>query len=361
MKKILYITAFPPCRQTAGQNYSRLLINELADTHYIEVIYFGYKSHEFEIYKSNIVKYYVKNNSFRKFINIFKLPFLHPFFISRFRISLLFYIWKNSANYDVLYFDFSQVFIYSLFIRHKRKIMMAHDIIIQKYKRDKNNILTSISNFFIKKTEKLLFESATEIYCFSRKDADLIKKYYNIDAVSVPFYIENAIINANYKDKHISDYFVFYGAWNRVENSEGLFWFLTSVFPYLNDVKIKIIGPKLPLRIEKIISNINNINYLGFVENPYDYIIESRGLIAPIFKGAGVKVKVIETLATGTPVIGTDVAWEGIISKNFFLANSAKEFIDTINTLKTIEITDKVKYRDIFLLEYNVNKFINYL
>ena len=38
---------------------------------------------------------------------------------------------------------------------------------------------------------------------------------------------------------------------------------------------------------------------LGFVENPYGYIAEAQGLIAPLFHGAGIKVKVVEALALG--------------------------------------------------------------
>jgi len=34
----------------------------------------------------------------------------------------------------------------------------------------------------------------------------------------------------------------------------------------------------------------------------------SKALISPLFTGAGIKVKVIEALACGIPVIGTDIA-----------------------------------------------------
>ena len=35
-------------------------------------------------------------------------------------------------------------------------------------------------------------------------------------------------------------------------------------------------------------------------------------MIAPLFHGAGVKVKAIEALALGTPVLGTEVTFEGL-------------------------------------------------
>ena len=52
--------------------------------------------------------------------------------------------------------------------------------------------------------------------------------------------------------------------------------------------------------------------YEGWLLDPYVRIANAKALIAPLFQGAGVKVKVIEALACGTPVIGTSVALEGI-------------------------------------------------
>lgn len=46
---ILYITAFPPCQKTAGQDYSRRLLDDLAlRGHKLSLIYAEYPEHELE-------------------------------------------------------------------------------------------------------------------------------------------------------------------------------------------------------------------------------------------------------------------------------------------------------------------------
>jgi hypothetical protein len=49
MNRILFITAFPPNRKTAGQNYSKELLNSLKDTFDIDLISFSYPNHDIEI------------------------------------------------------------------------------------------------------------------------------------------------------------------------------------------------------------------------------------------------------------------------------------------------------------------------
>lgn len=53
-----------------------------------------------------------------------------------------------------------------------------------------------------------------------------------------------------------------------------------------------------------------NSNIQVFFKNSYTNIAESQAFIAPIFQGARVKAKVTESLATGTSIIRTELAFE---------------------------------------------------
>lgn len=366
MKKILYITAFPPNQQSAGQNYSRQFLNELSKCCEVDLIYFQYRDHEISLDPDVHVVESFKLSTVRKCFNIMKLPFFHPFFTARFEFSLLLYINKNKSKYDIIYFDFSQVFIYSLFIKHPGKVLMSHDVIYQKYLRN-DGFVNRIMRPLLECTERALYKSAYKIFCFSKKDRQLINTRYGFDAVTVPFYLDEKIRTLSYETTDLSDYFLFYGAWNRKENSDGLYWFLKNVYPFVESVRLKIIGPALPEEIMDIVIHEENIEYCGFVDDPYKYLMYSKALIAPIFKGAGVKVKVIETLATGTPVIGTDIAFEGIDDVGdecmpaFYLANTAKAFIVALNSFPVINREDKQYLYRNFMHSYNENKAIHYL
>ena len=183
---------------------------------------------------------------------------------------------------------------------------------------------------------------------------DICKKYKD--------YTDDEIKNIDVLDLELSDNFIMYGAWNRPENYDGLLWFLREVMPHIS-IKITIIGGGMPENIRTILGTLN-VKYLGFVENPYIHISESRGLIAPLFQGAGVKVKVIESLALGTPVVGTEVAFEGIpnlISRNAMIrCESSEEFIRSLNSFST-SVIEKHEIQKEFNERYSNAKFKNFL
>ena len=110
----------------------------------------------------------------------------HPFFTKRFDFETLGFIQSIAAEYDMLYFDFSQVHLYSLYINHHNKILMCHDVIAQKFGR-KGRIQLP----WIKRSEGKLLRTASNIVTFSEKDCDFIKRTYGLDSVHVNFYLKN--------------------------------------------------------------------------------------------------------------------------------------------------------------------------
>lgn len=361
MKCILIITAFPPNKMTAGQNFTRNVVNDLSNKGdvKIDLFYFGYNTHSLDIDQSvNIIG----NQTFsktQKFLNAFKVPLLFPLFSVRYSSKISKYLKSITGDYDYIYFDFSQVFRYSIDIEHPFKIGMVHDVILQKYTRS-NTFSRRLIKPIIRSNERKLMTSLDKLFCFSYKDRDIILEQYGLKSQIVSFYIDSQVSKIDYSKTIIGDYFVMYGAWNRPENREGLEWFLENVIKNVCNVPIKIIGPGLS---SYIIDGIANIEYLGFVDNPYDIIARSQGLLAPIFKGAGVKVKVIETLSTGTPVIGTEIAFEGIDNRcgQMIQCLDAKHWIKLLNNWEILNISDKIRLKTQFEHNYNNSKITDYL
>lgn len=362
---ILYITAFPPCQKTAGQDYSRRLLDDLASRgHKTSLIYAEYPKHELEV--SSQIKILSKIKTTLE--NCFSLPFFNPFFTKRFDKNILRQIQEIAANFDMLYFDFSQVHIYSLFVSHPNKVLMCHDVICQKFSRKGKVFLP-----WIKYCEKRLLCSASKIITFSRKDCDVIKKEYGLNSAAVNFYLKNGRFDYEKSGiEKIENKFCFYGAWNRAENSTGLEWFLENVYPnLLLDFQFVVIGGGMTERLKSKISAYKNFKILGFVENPVVEIAKCQALVAPLFKGAGVKVKVIDALSSGTPVIGTKVTFEGIEDNDknplFFKAGTSKKkklaqkIADILTNWKRISVNQKQNSADEFFKRYNRNKFADLL
>jgi glycosyltransferase involved in cell wall biosynthesis len=346
--KILFITAFPPNKRSGGQTFSLTLLKDLSKKYLIDLIYFEYKNHSIE---SNLPVNSIKSFKVNNF-NCFSEITAHPIFTRRFNKSILKYLIDIAGDYDILFFDYSQVSLYSMFINHPYKVIRSHDVLFQMFSR-KNKLFKS----WIKYTEGKIFRSAKKVFVLSEKDAGIVRNIYNLDVCISHEYLQDFHF---FEISETVKTFLFFGLWSRKENLEGLLWFIKKVFPFINhnfDIKFVVIGGGLSERVRKKHLMPNNIDYLGFVDRPLDIIYTSCAVIAPLFTGAGVKVKVIDAFTTGTPVIGTDITFEGLpfLENLVYHAEKPREYADIIHGFPILAYTEKQRNADAFKQFYNTN------
>ncbi len=85
------------------------------------------------------------------------------------------------------------------------------------------------------------------------------------------------------------------------------------------------------------LNGTNNISTCGFVDDATEFISSHHVMIAPLFAGGGMRIKIIEAMALGKCVISTSIGAEGIHTKNkkeIIIANSSEEFISAIHNIK---------------------------
>lgn len=364
MKKILFVTAFVPGRTGAGENFSRQFINEISARNKVDLIYFKYQADANYVSESgNVNVLRVFRNSFKiKFFNFLMFPVIFPLFSVRFNIKRLHFIKKTvkKNNYDLVIFDFSQTFLFSNFISGVPVLLNCHDVIAQRYSR----IYSGIFEPIVKLSEKFVLNNKNaQIFCLSEKDRVLLSDFYNLQAISTSIFLDKSVINSY--PRQAGQYFVFFANWNRPDNSEGLKWFLNNVYPGLAEhLKFKIIGSGLDPSVVSRIVSCPGIEYMGFISNPYPVISDAMALISPLFTGAGIKVKVLESLACGTPVIGTKISMEGVsdeYSRYLFPADDAVEFIQKVNNF-SVDLEEKKGLKKLFLSSYrnnNISDWVN--
>jgi glycosyltransferase involved in cell wall biosynthesis len=356
MKSILFVSAFPLNSKTAGQNYSLRLVNDLQKKFRVDVLNFSYKDHK-SVHGSKELSL----SGFRKFLHAIIIPFLHPFFTCRFSIRLFIFIIRKQKNYDFIYIDFSQLLIFTkLFNKNDNVYVMLHDVIVQKYKR-KRSLWSSCELRWIFFTERYLLGQNEHLFVFSRKDQRILSTIYKKESKVVDFFIDQRILSSDIPAKPES--FCFYGAWNRNENWEGLSWFIRNVLPFTEE-HFQIIGSGLSDDKIRQLDRLSQFQIVGFVDNPYPYISSSYALIAPVFHGAGVKVKVLESLCCGIPVIGTRIAFEGIDKSllfSAFISNGREDYLANFARAKKINDEERKFRRKINSSLYPKHKFIDCL
>ena len=173
--------------------------------------------------------------------------------------------------------------------------------------------------------------------------------------VNIPFYkLMNDVARNDIKCQ-----ILFWGAMYRQENYEAALWFIDNVLPSLNsDIKFIVAGNKPPKILEE--KKSERVVVTGYVEDVSQYFSTSMCFVAPLKNGAGIKVKVLEALSSGIPVLTNDVGIEGIPAINgehYFHCNDAKNYIKIIDDLYKHKINTKSlseKQKDFIKKNFNL-------
>jgi len=98
-----------------------------------------------------------------------------------------------------------------------------------------------------------------------------------------------------------------------VHNADALRWFLDDVWPAVrqhHQATFHVIGVDVPAWVAE--HAVNGVYVDGFVPDLAERYRSASISVAPLFVGSGMRLKIIEAMAAGLPVVATPVSAEGI-------------------------------------------------
>ncbi len=122
-----------------------------------------------------------------------------------------------------------------------------------------------------------------------------------------------------------------YVASQNPHNVKGFHWFMKEVLPNLKEIKINVIG-----KICEVIEEHPQIVKHGIVDSLKEYYENSKISICPMLTGTGIKVKVLESLSYGIPVVTNRRGVDGILNKTengCLVSENGMIFAENINML----------------------------
>ena len=130
----------------------------------------------------------------------------------------------------------------------------------------------------------------------------------------------------------------FLGGFNHTPNREAIEYFVATVMPLL---RVRIPGIKLHVygsRVTKEIENLacDDVVIEGYVKSLSTVFDNCRVFVAPLLSGAGIKGKVLESIAYGVPCVLSPIAAEstGLThGTNTLIAKDSKQWVDQIQSL----------------------------
>lgn len=244
------------------------------------------------------------------------------------------------------------------FLGMKRKVEYSKNIVQKLIKKIKYKRLKKLELSFLQKVELVATNNGKDFNLLvdngiNRDKLFILSPYFD-NYIDIPYKRENNNI-------------VFFGAMSRKENYLSAIWFINNVFPYLEDKNVNfiIIGGNPNPELLKYQSD--RIKVLGFVEDVSYYLSSAMCLVAPLVLGAGIKIKILEALSAGIPVLTNKIGIEGISAvnqKDYFYCEKPGDYLNVISNLinnpnlgKFISHNAKKFIDD----NYNINNSLNLL
>lgn len=230
------------------------------------------------------------------------------------------------------------------YLKNAKLIIDTHDFLTSQFQNQKR---FNLGKYFNKEIELLnLFQ---KVWAISSDENYVFSQFVSSEVITIPHALQ-----AKFQLNSAKKYDLVYVASSNEHNVKSVKWFFEEVYPKLNhNLSICVVG-----KINDHIPELPNVTKMHFVEDLNRVYSESRVAICPMLSGSGLKIKVVEALSFGLPVVCNPRGIDGLINKT---NNGCLVTEDATTFSKYIEqlLTDKSFYQQQQTLSENF--FVNYL
>jgi glycosyltransferase involved in cell wall biosynthesis len=190
----------------------------------------------------------------------------------------------------------------------------------------------------IKQQESAMYAYADYFLACSRNDVKGLQaqNQNKIKGIVVPNGTEDRHIDLEQKD-FSKPHLLFCGSLDYLPNKNGLLWFYHDIWPELKakipGVKLTVVGRNGYNKDYTPLKQDEKIDFIGEVEDVAPYYQKSSMAIVPLLEGSGTRVKILDAMTFGVPVVCTTIGADGIDytnNYNILIADTPKQFANTI-------------------------------
>jgi len=244
----------------------------------------------------------------------------------------------------------------------KKSIVDVHEVGFKK--SDAESQIENIKNNKIYKAKELLFyKQAGMLIAISTEEQKELKKYFpDKKIILLPTCTEVKKTNKSFLQRKDICYFGFFG---HRPNADAVDYFIKNIFPRFTSnnpgIKFCVLGKGASAFKGKH----KNIKTKENIKNITEELSKYRVFICPLRYGAGVKKKVLDAMASKTPLVSTKFGYEGIIGMlNQSVSLQPDEFIKKTEELyRNKNIWNKVSVHNFKTVKkyYSMTSFEQYV
>ncbi|BDZ81827.1 glycosyltransferase family 4 protein [Claveliimonas bilis] len=223
--------------------------------------------------------------------------------------------WKK---YDVVSVEFTRFYFV---VKEAKKNNLPVIVRMHNVERDyfhnlyniKRNLTSKIQEIVYGYNERKCVEKSDAILVLTNADSARILELYGFSSSHKIIVNPVCIPDGNDESNGEKRGFLITGSLWYGPNADGVLWVLKEVWPFFDKLNIPLViagsnpNPEI-IKASKLFKNV------CIVESPSDmsvYFLRAKYFIAPIFSGAGMKVKIAEAMMYGLPIVASEHALIG--------------------------------------------------
>ena len=248
----------------------------------------------------------------------------------------LFEVFIDGKKFDIVLIEYiDMAFVLPTIDRHSLTILDTHDLVADRIRSFKEN------NIVYRGIEMSDAEEVEIFNCFDRvlliKEQDYLKIGQQIGFDTAMLVPHAAILNKRTLNAEVRN--IGFVASEYLPNVEAITWFLRDVWPAVavnEHLTLNIYGNVCHKIPPEFTTGVQRVILHAFVDDVQTVYDQCDIMINPVKFGAGLKIKNIETMACGLPLVTTVHGGLGICraeAKCFLVADSHTEFVSAIRKL----------------------------
>ena len=202
-------------------------------------------------------------------------------------------------------------------------VLMAHNVESLLWQRDYEVARSGLRKWYMgqqwrkfERFERTAYHAASRVIAVSGADADQMASRFNFTRADV---VENGVDTARFAaatgDRHLHR-ILFLGALDWRPNIDGLNLLLNEVFPRVrqqnSQAELVIVGRNPSAALLARAAREPRVSIRANVPDVRPYLQQSTLMVVPLRIGGGSRLKILEALAAGLPVVSTGVGAEGL-------------------------------------------------
>lgn len=175
------------------------------------------------------------------------------------------------------------------------------------------------------------------VIAMSEEDRRILEEMtgaFNVDAI--PNGVDCSYFTASHESPE-ADHLVFTGSMDWIPNEDAMVYFVGEVLPFIREarpsVHLSVVGRSPTSKVRQLASGGNGVEVTGRVEDIRPYIARAGVYVVPIRFGSGTRLKILEAMAMGRPVVSTRLGCEGLSvnpGKDILVADDPREFAERV-------------------------------